>query len=261
MIKRIRFATRKSGVSPGQFAPRWPDAMEASASAPVDARPLRIAVCTSLPDVISDPVHDGIGIEWFTDAEHLDRFESWLAGAGGDSVFASLDAAIDVGASPVVVARQLVLRGADWLENRWRSGGARLKHMAIARRAAELSPEEFSERWKSRAGSLKSADTGHVVEIPAKARRPRLPAEPSAGHARRGLGLRRPQRGLLRRARRPPRPDRLVRTEPRRPHRGGSGERVMVHRRSRGRASRVLVPCPVPGWRRGARDDSKCSCT
>jgi hypothetical protein len=144
--------------------------MEASAYAPADAKPLRIAVCTSLPEVISDPVHDGIGIEWFADAEHLDRFESWLAGAGGDSVLASLDAAIDVGASPVVVARQLVLRGADWLENRWRSGGARLKHMAIARRAAELSPEEFSERWKGRAGSLKSADTGSVVEIPAKAR-------------------------------------------------------------------------------------------
>ena len=144
--------------------------MEASASAPANAKPLRIAVCTSLPDVISDPVHDGIGIEWFADAEHLDRFESWLAGVGGDSVLASLDVAIDVGASPVVVARQLVLRGADWLENRWRSGGARLKHMAIARRAAELSQEEFSERWQGRAGSLASVETGHVVEIPAKAR-------------------------------------------------------------------------------------------
>ena len=111
-------------VSPGQFAPRWPDAMEASASAPVDAKPLRIAVSTSLRDVISDPVHDGIGIEWFADTEHLGRFERWLAGAGGEPVSASLDAAIDVGSSPVVVTRPLVLRGGDWLENRWRSGGA-----------------------------------------------------------------------------------------------------------------------------------------
>jgi hypothetical protein len=144
--------------------------MVASAAAPPDAKPLRIAVSTSLRDVISNPVHDGIGIEWFADMEHLGRFERWLAGAGGEPVSASLDAAIDVGSSPVVVTRPLVLRGGDWLENRWRSGGARLKHMAIARRAVELSQEEFSQRWRSRAGSLKSTTTGEVVEIPAKAR-------------------------------------------------------------------------------------------
>ena len=36
----------------------------------------------------------------------------------------------------MIVAEECVLRGADWLERRWRDGGTKLKHMAIALRAA-----------------------------------------------------------------------------------------------------------------------------
>ena len=37
------------------------------------------------------------------------------------------------------------MRGATWLDQRWREGGESLKHMAIARRAAGLTPAEFSD--------------------------------------------------------------------------------------------------------------------
>lgn len=88
-------------------------------SAPVP--PLRAAVCEPL---------DGGGIitlEWFADGTVLD----------GDSV----------------VARESVLRGAGWLEQRWRDGAAVYKHMAIATRAAGLTREEFSRRWRAHAGT------------------------------------------------------------------------------------------------------------
>jgi hypothetical protein len=62
------------------------------------------------------------------------------------------------------------MRGADWLEHRWRDGGVKLKHMAIARRAGGLTPAEFSERWRSRAGQLRRPGAAQVVVIPDEAR-------------------------------------------------------------------------------------------
>jgi hypothetical protein len=53
----------------------------------------------------------------------------------------------------VVVADEVVLRGADWLDERWATGGARWKHLALATRAPGLTPEEFSTRWRSHAGT------------------------------------------------------------------------------------------------------------
>ena len=169
MIKRIRFATRPAaaaagGTAAGDFAAAWRAAVAGALAAPPDARPVRVAVCTALPELTPDPRHDGIGLEWFTDAGHLARFESWLSSPAGRLVDELLARAVDPAASPVVVAREHVMRGADWLERRWRDGGERLKHMAIARRAAGLTPAEFSERWRGRAGRV-----GAVV-IPESAR-------------------------------------------------------------------------------------------
>jgi hypothetical protein len=53
----------------------------------------------------------------------------------------------------VVVADEVVLRGADWLEARWSAGGGRYKHLALAVRAPGLSPEVFSTRWQAHAGT------------------------------------------------------------------------------------------------------------
>jgi hypothetical protein len=118
-------------------------------------------MCTVLPDVTPDPRHDGIGLEWFADGEHLARYESWLAVSGGAG---RLERAVDSDRSPVVLAEEHVMRGGEWLAGRWRQGGVMLKHMAMARRAAGLTLAEFFDLWRSRAGRI-----GAVV-IPDEAR-------------------------------------------------------------------------------------------
>lgn len=128
MFKRIWFAPGPAG----DFAR---DASRA-ALAPGDARPVRVTACVALPD-FGPSVHDAIGTAWFTDIDHLTLFENWCRSS-----------------SPAVVAEEAVLRGADWLERRWREGGEKVKHMAVAVRADGLTREEFSELWRHHAGSV-----------------------------------------------------------------------------------------------------------
>jgi hypothetical protein len=151
VIKRITFATfggrDHDQASVGRS---WPAAVAAALDAPPDARPVRVASCISLPDEIPDQAHDAVGLEWFADADHLGRFESWLAAAGPGPA----GGVVEPSATAVGVARAHVLRGGDWLDERWAAGGPRLKHMAIARRAAGLTPAEFSQRWQNHAGRV-----------------------------------------------------------------------------------------------------------
>ncbi len=170
MIKRIRFATKHRDLAPESFAPAWRRAVAAGADAPEDIRPSRIAVCTALPEVIANPKHDGIGLEWFADRAHEERYEAWLRSEPAAAVSQLLDEAVELDASPVVLADELVLRGHDWLDRRWSDGGMRLKHMAIARRAAGLSLREFSERWRGRSGTLNRPGNAEVLVIPDEAR-------------------------------------------------------------------------------------------
>ncbi|HET6951237.1 MAG TPA: EthD domain-containing protein [Acidimicrobiales bacterium] len=171
MIKRIRFATRRRDVAPGAFAAAWPAAVAAVAQAPAGVRPARVAVCTTLAELTGPGAkHDGIGFEWFADAGHLARFESWLHTAEGRSSLAALAAVAAAGASPVIVADECVLRGAGWLGQRWRDGGDKLKHMAIALRAAGLSAAEFSERWRHHAGRVGGPGGAPATVIPEGAR-------------------------------------------------------------------------------------------
>src|SRR5262249_39219187 len=104
------------------------------------------------------------------DDAHLTRYERWLAGPDGMASTERLEQVLDRSASPVVVADEVVGRGADWLNQRWRDGGVRLKHLALARRADGLSVEEFSGRWRRRAGVVRAAGTGALVAIPDAAR-------------------------------------------------------------------------------------------
>lgn len=117
MIKRITFLARP----PGELA------------VPA-AAPLRVTVCTPLGEPGDGP-RETVVTEWFRDRDHLR--------AAGAAPFTQ---------SPVV-AEEAVLRGADWLEERWRSGGERFKHMAVAVRASGLTREEFSRRWRAHAGT------------------------------------------------------------------------------------------------------------
>jgi hypothetical protein len=162
VIKRIRFATRARPDN--HFSSTWREAVAAALSAPPEVRPLRVVSCSVLPDVTPDHLHDGIGIEWFEDAGHLARFESWLTSPQGEDIDHLLVEVLDLGTSPVLLAEEHVLRGSEWMDERWRRGGATLKHMAIAKRAAGLTPGQFSELWKGRAGKV-----GTVV-IPDEAR-------------------------------------------------------------------------------------------
>jgi hypothetical protein len=53
----------------------------------------------------------------------------------------------------VVFAREEIKRGADWLDAHREDGRPKLKHMTLARRASELTAEQFAQRWSSHAGT------------------------------------------------------------------------------------------------------------
>jgi hypothetical protein len=161
VLKRIRFATQAGEGD--EFAERWRAAVASVLAAPPGAIPVRVVACTVLPGMTPGAVHDGISIEWYKGPAHLERLEWWLASPGGKVVDELLAPVIDLDSSPVMVAEEHVLRGSDWLETRWRDGGDKLKHMAIARRAAGLTPAEFSDRWKSRAGKVGRVDIPEVA--------------------------------------------------------------------------------------------------
>lgn len=154
MIKRIRLAAGKPGLGHEEFGRRWRDAAAAAAEAPGPARPSRLSVATALAGVVPDQRYDGVGLEWFTGEEHLLRYEAWLAGPAGAGARKLLGEALDVEASPVVVADERVVRGADWLQRRWAGGGPKVKQLAIATRAAGLTLPQFLDLWGSRAGKI-----------------------------------------------------------------------------------------------------------
>jgi hypothetical protein len=165
VIKRIRFAARAPGVSAETFAADWPAAAAAATRAPSDARPARVAVCLTLPSLTgTGSRHSGVAIEWFADAGQLERFARW---PGGEDPAAGL---ADPADSPVVLTEESVVRGADWLEQRWRDGGEKFKHMAMAVRDAGLTREEFSARWRAHAGAVPGPGSGTGVVIPADLR-------------------------------------------------------------------------------------------
>jgi hypothetical protein len=90
------------------------------------------ALCTILPD-LSDPfVSDAITIEWLSMTHR--------------------HCSISVDESSTLIVDERAVRGAEWLEGRWRVGGVRFKHMGVAVKAAGVSREEFPRRWRAHAG-------------------------------------------------------------------------------------------------------------
>ena len=154
MIKRIRLASRRSGLGHEEFSRRWSAAVASAAAVPEPARPARLTVSMALADVAAGQKYDGVGLEWFTGEEHLLRYEAWLGTPDGAAHARLLGEAVDLDASPVVVTDERVVRGADWLERRWRDGGPRLKQLAIATRAAGLTRPQFLDLWRTRAGKI-----------------------------------------------------------------------------------------------------------
>lgn len=166
MIKRIRFATRSAGITPEEFRVAWRQAVARLVEAPVGVRPVRLAVSTVLSEVGAAAArHDGIVVMWFDGAAALADYQAWLLTVPGQEVLRAINQVADRDRSPVVVADEVVVRGAEWLDDRWRSGGEQVKHVALARRSPGVSPEELSRRWKAEAGRTRSA-AGGVVAIP-----------------------------------------------------------------------------------------------
>jgi hypothetical protein len=169
MIKRMEFATRRRDVTPATFAESWRDVVSGRAEAPRPVRPRRIAVNLALVDRAPGPKHSGVSVEWFDDRSHLERFEEWNATIATASA-RQAGTVVDPAANPVVLVSEVVLRGAEWLDERWRQGGTKLKHMAVARRAAHLTPAVFSQRWQERAGRVVRAGETGATAIPDEAR-------------------------------------------------------------------------------------------
>lgn len=171
MIKRIGFVSRRHDVSTEVFSERWPHALTRLSSAPPAARPGRVAACLVMHDVPgTDTPHDGVELLWFTDANHLERFDTWRTTSDGTQVLGAASRVVDPDDTRVVVADESVMRGAEWLERRWSDGGVKLKHMAIALRAHGLTQQEFSHRWRQRAGQLRRAGAASATAIPDEVR-------------------------------------------------------------------------------------------
>lgn len=149
MIKRLTFRP------PGDDGTALRRTLAAHASAaPPGVRPERAVTCVALAELIPNQSHPAVAIEWFRDADHLARFERWT----------SAEAQPETPTGDVVVAVEHVLRGQDWLDARWADGRPRLKHIAIARRAAGLTPAEFSDIWRNRAGRVGATPIPEVAK-------------------------------------------------------------------------------------------------
>jgi hypothetical protein len=152
MIKRF-LLTSRGDLAAEELASAWRDALGASAQAPPGG-PVRAAMCLSLPEVVPNPSHDVVGIQWFADVDQLRRYEEWYPTT---EAFAILRGTVDLHQTRTVVAEDHVLRGADWLEQRWRGRQPKFKHMALARRANGLTLAQFLDRWQGRAGKVGTA--------------------------------------------------------------------------------------------------------
>jgi hypothetical protein len=133
LIKRLSFGARAAAVPMATAVP--------------SARAVRVTVCEPLPG-FGDCPWDRIVTEWFEERPDPES----LPGATMEAPRGAL------------IVSESVLRGRDWLDRRWESGGERLKHMALAVRADGLTREEFSGRWRAHAG------TAGGVRIPDEAR-------------------------------------------------------------------------------------------
>lgn len=153
MIKRITFVQKDSALTSEQLEARLMDTLTRRVqNTPAALRPVRVAACITLQSEC-DSQHAGMSMEWFDDVDALRRNQAWQP---------DVDSA--------VITREEILRGADWLEQRWRTRDDKLKHMALARRAPGLTAAEFSERWRNRPGRIGGSAQAPSVAIPEAAK-------------------------------------------------------------------------------------------
>jgi hypothetical protein len=111
-------------------------------------RPRRVAIGAPLTEAGFPPSpYAAVDVQWFTDKDAVRRNDAWLVSAG-----LGTDTLPD--GTGVFVAEELVLRGEDYLAQRWKAGGEGYKMMSTSRRNPRLTIEEFSAGWRSQAGKL-----------------------------------------------------------------------------------------------------------
>jgi hypothetical protein len=169
VIKRLCFANRREGLLAADFVTTWRDALTAFAAAPIEVRPSRVTISSVLPEFAeTSPLHDVVVGEWFVDGEHLSRYTEWR-----DATHAEVKRSLmEVCASapvPTLVADVRIMRGVEWLNDRWARGGVAVKHVAFAIGAEHLSASEFSRNWQAHAGTV-TGSRGGAVTIPDVAR-------------------------------------------------------------------------------------------
>jgi hypothetical protein len=142
MAKVVRFLAGDPPLAT-EVRATWARALAAGHPSVV-GRPTRAAVGVALELGEAGSPFGAMDVQWFPDLDAALANEAWLAGVG-------LEASAG---SRLIVADEVVLRGQGWLADRWASGGERYKMLSFGRRHPELSPQEFSERWRAEAGRL-----------------------------------------------------------------------------------------------------------
>jgi hypothetical protein len=131
---------------------RWEIAL---ASGRRSGRPARAALCRPLALAGAAPaIFSAVELTWFDSVGSALDHDQWLATTDRELAAGSSRLA---GPPVTVVADEVVARGADYLERRWRQGGTRYKMMSLGRRRQGLTLAEFSRQWRSQAGRLGDA--------------------------------------------------------------------------------------------------------
>lgn len=169
MIKRIQFFSRRAEISPAEFQTRWLHAFTQALRVDAPARAVANIVLHDVPGC--EAAHDAISMEWFDSTDPYVAMPWEATSARHDRTdLQPFEELGDAEAYRCIIADELVLRGADWLDRRWLEAAPKFKHMALARRAHGLSAAEFSERWRNRAGQLGGGSSAPVITIPDAAR-------------------------------------------------------------------------------------------
>ncbi len=140
-FKVVRFLGGESS-QPDTLRAFWARALGGD---PAAGRPVRVAlgVPLALPG-LPPPPFAAVDLQWFTDVDAALANEAWLR---------SVDPDAGTGAARIVV-EEVVVRGPEYLDARWRLGGERYKMLSFGRRDRRLTPAQFSARWRGEAGRL-----------------------------------------------------------------------------------------------------------
>jgi hypothetical protein len=146
VYKVIRFLDGGPVTAREALPSRWAGVLAAGVGRPpVPGQPWRVALGLPLAlDDLPPPPFAAVDVQWFPDLDAALANDAWLAAADPDLHAGSCH----------VVAEEVVVRGRDYLDGRWATGGERYKMLSFGKRDRHLDLEQFSARWRGEAGRL-----------------------------------------------------------------------------------------------------------